>query len=501
MPRRPHLPACSALLSLLLAVPHTSHAQLPPAAPQASAPINWGRGLASPVPAVLPRAVPGAAPLAMPLAAPQPVPSTLPSSMPPAPPRATTLHAPPAPAPLQPPAALTTQPPGQGAHSLAQGSPRELKAPADLANLSDTQPVRFEGRTTTLKALREASTTQVLRNGGTGITQATWSHTMRGQPLTGVSPSPTGALEAANSALRKSIEGKGDVAGTLLRPSGGAITTQHCNGVDYTFRPQPNATPLTGPQLLNLKQSHIGPGGAVVLNGLCFGATPGRVRLIGNFPGGQLMLSTPVWRHDVVYAEIPPLNGVASHPVVVQLLDARGVLSDELPGTWDAPRQVLEVDSARVWEITQCDVNRPPFDALCRSGAQLIQSFDTKPLFGLLLGQPRLWLNESLPATAIGGLHRRVDLDQPVEPFQGRDVYRLRAPEGCAAEKTFWSAPDNAPATGFTATHLDERTVAVDWRADYCVKYGWALDHDWSCVGSYMSRKTVISCPAGTALP
>jgi hypothetical protein len=501
MPRRPHLPACSALLSLLLAVPHTSHAQLPPAAPQASAPINWGRGLASPVPAVLPRAVPGAAPPAMPLAAPQPVPSTLPSSMPPAPPRATTLPPPPSPAPLQPPAALTTQPPGQGAHSLAQGSPRELKTPADLVNLNDTQPVRFEGRTTTLKALREASTTQVLRQGSAGITQATWSHSVRGQPLTGMSPSPTGALAAANSALRRSVEGAGPVADTLLRPSGGAITTQRCNGVDYTFRAQPNAAPLTGPQLLNLKQSHIGPGGAVVLNGLCFGATPGRVRLIGNFPGGQLMLSTPVWRHDVVYAEIPPLNGVASHPVVVQLLDARGVISNEMPGTWDAPPQVLEVDSARVWEITQCDVNRPPFDAVCRSGAQLIQSFETQPLFQMLLDQPKRWLAESLPASAIGALHRRVDLDKPVEPFQGRDVYRLRAPAGCVAEKTFWSAPDNAPATGFTATHLDERTVAVDWRADYCVKYGWALDHDWSCVGSYMSRKTVISCPAGTALP
>lgn len=468
----------------------TCSAQPLPPSPRASAPISWGNGPAAPAPAMLPRGGTSALPSATPLPVQQPSP-TLP----------TTLPLRPAPALQASPGAR--QPPGQGAHTLAPGALPELKTPQDLANLSDNQPVRFEGRTTTLKALRESSAMQVLRNGSPGATQATWTRTARDQTLNTAGGSPASQLAAANAALRRSVEGAGagNVPGALLRPSGSAISTQHCNGVDYTFRTQRNAAPLTGPQLLNLKQSHIGPGGAVVLNGVCFGATPGRVRLIGNFPGGQLMLSTPVWRHDVVYAEIPQLNGVASHQVVVQLLDARGVLSNEMPGTWDAPPQILEVDSARVWEIVQCDDNKPPFDALCRSGAQLIQSFDTKPLFGLLFTQPRQWLDESLPATAIGALHRRVDLDNPVEPFQGRDVYRLRAPAGCVAEKTTWSPPNNAPATGFTATHLDDRTVAVDWRADYCIKYGWALDHDWSCVGSYMSRKTVISCPAGTALP
>jgi len=399
------------------------------------------------------------------------------------------------------------QPPGNGAQAPAPGSLPELKTQQDLAGLSENQPVRFEGRTTTLKALREGSTQQILRSGSAGMTQASWGGALRGQALNTAGASATGQLAAANAALRKSLEGTGagtgagNIAATLLRPNGSSLSIQQCNGVDYAIRSTGNAAALTGPQLINLKQSHIGPGGAVVLNGMCFGTSPGRVRLIGNFQGGQLMLSTPVWRHDVVYAEIPQLSGVASHQVVVQLLDARGVVSNEMPGSWDAPTQVLEVDSARVWELTHCDNNQPPFDALCRSGAQLIQSLDTKPMFGFFLIQPKLWLAESLPATAIGAFHRRVDLDRQIEPFQGRDVYRLRAPAGCVAQKTFWSAPNNAPATGFTATHVDERTVAVDWHADFCMAYGWTLDHDWSCVGTYMSNKTVLSCPAGTSLP
>ncbi|MDI4631430.1 hypothetical protein J7U46_00040 [Pelomonas sp. V22] len=467
------------MLTAMLALAHPVQGEPAPPAPRASAGINWGSTSAAPAPG-------------------------LSSTLRPAPPRAPSLTVQPAVAsPVAPSTFSARQPPGNGAHTLAQGSLPELKTPRDLTNLTDSQPVRFEGRNTTIKALRESSTMQVLRGGSPAMTQATWTRTVHGQGMNTLGTSPAGQWAAANAALRQSVEGAGpgNMASTLLRPSGGAISIQHCNGVDYTTRTTRGATSLTGPQLLNLKQSHIGPGGAVVLNGLCFGATPGRVRLIGNFPGGQLLLSTPVWRHDVVYAEIPQLNGVASHQVVVQLLDARGVLSNELPGTWEAPPQILEVDSARVWEIVQCDSNQAPFDAVCRSGAQLLQSLDAKPLFGIFLAQHTQWLAESLPATAIGALHRRVDLDKPVEPFQGRDVYRLRAPAGCVAEKTFWSPPNNAPATGITATHLDERTVAVDWRADFCVKYGWALDHDWSCVGSYMSRKTVISCPAGTALP
>lgn len=393
--------------------------------------------------------------------------------------------------------------PSVGAHTLAPTQAPELKTPQDLAGLRDTQPVRYEGRTTTIKALRESSPPQVLSRGSAGVTQAQWTRTVRGQALNIAGGSPAGQLAAANAALRQAVERSavGGAASDLLRPSSGAPSVQRCNGVDYVQRSAANAPPLAGPRVLNLKQSHIGPGGAVVLNGLCFGASPGRVRLIGNFPGGQLLLSTPVWRHDVVYAEIPQVNGVASHNVVVQLLDARGVLANEMPGLWDTPAQSFEVDSARVWEVAQCGNNQPPFDALCRSGAPLNPSVDAKTLSALLLLEPSRWLDEALPATAIGALHRRIDVDRPVEPFQGRDVYRLKAPAGCVAEKTFWSPTLNAAATGFTATHLDERTVAVDWRADFCVKYGWALDHDWSCIGNYMSRKTVISCPAGTTLP
>lgn len=397
-----------------------------------------------------------------------------------------------------PPPALTLPRPGSPrAAEAGAGAARELKLPQDLAGLSETDPVRFEGRTTTLKALREGSSTQVLRSGSAGAAQATWGGSVRGQPAAAT----TMDLPNANAALRRSVESTGAVARDLLRESGGAPTLQRCNGVDYIVRGADKA-PLTGPRVANLRQSHIGPGGAVVLNGVCFGAAPGRVRLIGNFPGGQLMLSTPVWRHDVVYAEIPAVTGVASHAVVVQLLDARGTLSNEMPSAWEGPpppppaMQSMEVDSARVWDVDQCDLSAPA-DGLCQAGRR-VERFAPGNAMALFGG--KLWLASLSPA-ALGALHQRVDLDFPVQAFQGRDVYRLRAPAGCVVEKTSWSSGEQGPPSTFTASHPDARTAVVDWRADYCVKTGWALDFDWSCMSTYASRKTVLSCPAGTVLP
>ncbi len=395
---------------------------------------------------------------------------------------------------LSPP--VLSLPRAESPRAAESGAARELKAPQDLIGLSETDPVRFEGRTTTLKALREGSTTQVLRGGSAGAAQATGSTAVRDRQG---NSAPTD-LPNENAALRRSIEAGGSVARYLLRKSSGAPAFQRCNGVDYTARGA-DKVPLTGPRVANLRQSHIGPGGAVVLNGLCFGAASGRVRLIGNFPGGQLMLSTPVWRHDVVYAEIPAVTGVASHAVVVQLLDARGVLSNEMPGAWEgqpppAPAmQSMEVDSARVWDVDQCEFSAPA-DGMCQAGRR-VEHFgpgDTAALFG-----GKLWLASLAPA-ALGALHQRVDLNYPAQAFQGRDVYRLRAPAGCVVEKTFWSSGDHGPPSTFTATHPDARTAVVEWRADYCVKAGWALDFDWSCMSTYASRKTVLSCPAGTVL-
>ncbi|MEK8033872.1 hypothetical protein AACH06_23860 [Ideonella sp. DXS29W] len=381
------------------------------------------------------------------------------------------------------------------------GTPRGLSAPQGLTGPGAADAVRLEDRATPLKTAPEGVTTQVLRSGSAGPAQAVWAGLARSQPQ----PIPALALPLAsndaNATLRRSIENSGSVAKDLLRESRGPTVIQRCNGVDYAVRGADRSA-LTGPRVANLRQSHIGPGGAVVLNGQCFGAAPGRVRLIGNFPGGQLMLTTPVWRHDVVYAEIPAATGVASHPVVVQLLDAHGTLSNEMPGTWEAPpppapaMQSIEVDSAKVWDVEQCDLSAPA-DGLCQ-GSRRIEHFGPGDAMGLFGG--RLWLS-SLPASALGALHQRVDLDQAVSAFQGRDVYRLRAPSGCTVEKTFWSSGDHGPPSTFKATHPDARTAVVDWRADYCVKTGRALDFDWSCMSTYSSRKTVLSCPAGTVLP
>jgi hypothetical protein len=326
---------------------------------------------------------------------------------------------------------------------------------------------------------------------------------------------PGADLSAANAALRREASAQA-LQGTpppatppalSLRPGavGGSLaagqTTGHvsCNGVDYPVGHN-SATVLTGPSVASLKQTRLGPGGALLLQGRCFGKLPGQVRLLGDFPGGALVLTPVVWQHDTVFVEIPAEASTRSQEVAVLLVDAQGKPGNERRAAWEAPAvklQRMEVDSARVWEVSQCQT--PGISGGQCNAANQVKNYGWMKEGGLL---DRPWLPQPGELSAH---HLLYNHEQAVAPFRGRDVYTLRAPPGCSVEKTYGgqvagASLEESRISSATVSHPDGRHMVVDWTANYCIEVGWALDHDWQCEAFFQSRKTVLSCPEGTSL-
>lgn len=323
-------------------------------------------------------------------------------------------------------------------------------------------------------------------------------------------------LAAANRALRREAtalaqqapppttsapSGRGVRSGALGSTTTLGALTGHvmCNGVDYAVSANSGAV-LDRPSVASLKQSRVAPGGALLLQGRCFGKTPGQVRLRGGFPGGALVLTPSIWQHDTVFVDIPPTAQAQGTDVVVQLVDAQGKPGNEQRVAWEeaAPKmQRMEVDSAKVWEVVQCQF--PGVSGGQCHGVNHVKNYGWMREGGLM---DRPWV------TQIGELsahHMLYNHDQPVAPFRGRDSYTLRAPAGCVVDKTYGgqvggAALEQAPVSSVTVSHPDGRSMVVDWTANYCLEVGWALDHDWQCEAVFISKKTVLNCPVGTSL-
>ncbi|MDI4631426.1 hypothetical protein J7U46_00020 [Pelomonas sp. V22] len=327
-------------------------------------------------------------------------------------------------------------------------------------------------------------------------------------------PVATG-LAAANEALRREASslaqkttppttppsGLGVRPGALSGTSPLGALTGHitCNGVDYPVGRNSSAV-LDRPSVASLKQSRVAPGGALLLQGRCFGKAPGQVRLVGGFPGGALVLTPSIWQHDTVFVDIPSTAQSQSPDVLVQLIDAQGRQGTQQRVAWEAPAQKMqrmEVDSAKVWEVAQCQF--PGISGGQCNGVNRVKNYGWMREGGLL---DRPWVPQPGELSAH---HLLYNHDKPVAPFRGRDTYTLRAPAGCTVDRTYGgqvsgAALEEAPISSAIVSHPDGRSMVVDWTANYCLEVGWALDHDWQCEAVFASRKTVLNCPAGTSL-
>jgi len=90
-------------------------------------------------------------------------------------------------------------------------------------------------------------------------------------------------------------------------------------------------------------------GGKATLWGQCFGDRPGRVELIGQFPGGKLTLAFTAWDPNGVELEIPAtIRGAPDHIVSVTVVTVDGKASPAMQAQFIAARERIEVPE-RLW--------------------------------------------------------------------------------------------------------------------------------------------------------
>jgi hypothetical protein len=90
-------------------------------------------------------------------------------------------------------------------------------------------------------------------------------------------------------------------------------------------------------------------GGSATLWGQCFGDRPGRVEVIGQFPGGKLNLAFTAWDDNAIELAVPAtVRGAADHVVSVTVVAADGRSSPAMQAQFVAQRERVEVP-ARLW--------------------------------------------------------------------------------------------------------------------------------------------------------
>jgi hypothetical protein len=107
---------------------------------------------------------------------------------------------------------------------------------------------------------------------------------------------------------------------------------------------------LKFPAITSVWQGNVGPGDVVVVGGLNFGDTPGKLVLKGNAPGyplGEVALDTPVWKDSVVGGIVPDsISGVVDQPATLRLSRADNSSTAEWALNFYATRELRYVDAA-----------------------------------------------------------------------------------------------------------------------------------------------------------
>jgi hypothetical protein len=104
-----------------------------------------------------------------------------------------------------------------------------------------------------------------------------------------------------------------------------------------------------GPPRIIEVVGRLKPGGKFSVWGRCFGARPGRVELIGQFPGGKLIVPFTGWDMTSVDLEMPAtIRGAGDHVVAVTVVSADGRPTPALQANFVAARERIEVPD-RLW--------------------------------------------------------------------------------------------------------------------------------------------------------
>lgn len=108
--------------------------------------------------------------------------------------------------------------------------------------------------------------------------------------------------------------------------------------------------PNQGMPTISESPGRLKAGGTATVWGQCFGDRPGRVEVIGQFPGGKMTLAFTAWDANAIALEIPALvRGVPDHPVAITVVTADGKTSAAMLAQFVAARERVEVPE-RAWQ-------------------------------------------------------------------------------------------------------------------------------------------------------
>jgi hypothetical protein len=104
-----------------------------------------------------------------------------------------------------------------------------------------------------------------------------------------------------------------------------------------------------GPPLIDEVEKRLKPGTRVMVWGRCLGDRPGRVEIIGQFPGGKLTPAFTSWEMTGIEIEIPAnIRGAADHAVAISVVTAEGKTTPAKQAQFVAARERINVPD-RLW--------------------------------------------------------------------------------------------------------------------------------------------------------
>ena len=105
-----------------------------------------------------------------------------------------------------------------------------------------------------------------------------------------------------------------------------------------------------GPPAISEVQGKLKAGAKVTVFGSCFGDRPGRVEIIGQFPGGRLVTPFVAWDMTGVELQMPAdIRGAGDHVVAISVVTADGKTSPAAQAKFFAARERIEVPP-RLWQ-------------------------------------------------------------------------------------------------------------------------------------------------------
>ena len=326
-------------------------------------------------------------------------------------------------APVNPPAA----PSGTAGRGGQSSAPVKVRVPANLFKLGDGEIIFVGGKNLTAGEVRRDLRAQGIRAAGAPKLVNVASRKVPGQTKLHVSPEAA-ALLSRNRANQSA-------------PA----------QVDCTQQP---------PNILAI-QGSVAPGQQFTIIGNCFGDQNGDVKIIGQFPGGNLHVSNDPahpgitftqWSSSRIVAALPAVSGSADQTVAISVTtNAEKRESTAKQATFTATRERVEVP-ARFW-----------------SGPTHYE-------------QIHRWDDANKP------LPNPLPISVTVNPACALDTIEAKSTLGKITDIKGWSdGPPNAS------------TVQISWDPQRWTTTSWYsfIDDDW--FGIFIDVKAWANCPVGVA--